>query len=130
MQSTVALGVVAVIIMLSMFFGQYRWLAKQIVATSTEQHYAFLQGSFERRARSQIHAVANALPVANATGDTGVVSLTLDRALSANDGLTGIRFTSSGGQSWESGSLPVVEDLRATTWLANRFVVSLSLIHI
>ena len=124
MLSAVALGVVAAVIMLSLFFGQYRWLAKQIVVTSTEQHYAFLQGSFERRARSQIHAVADALPVGNATGDAGVVSLALDRALNANDGLTGIRFTSSGGQSWESGSLPVVEGLQTTTWSADRLVVS------
>lgn len=124
MLSAVALGVVAAVIMLSLFFGQYRWLAKQIVVTSTEQHYAFLQGSFERRARSQIHAVADALPVGDATGDAGVVSLALDRALNANDGLTGIRFTSSGGQSWESGSLPVVEGLQTTTWSADRLVVS------
>lgn len=123
MLSAVALGVVAAVIMLSLFFGQYRWLAKQIVVTSTEQHYAFLQGSFERRARSQIHAVADALPVGDATGDAGVVSLALDRALNANDGLTGIRFTSSGGQSWESGSLPAVGGLQTTTWSADRLVV-------
>lgn len=122
----VALGVSAAIIMLSMFFAQNRWLANQIVTASSEQHYAFMQSSFERRKRSRIHIAADSLP-ANSDGDS--LLLALDRALGADPSLTGIRFTSRDGQTFESGSLPVVDDEQgATTWLSERLVVSYTVI--
>ncbi len=36
------LGIAVGVIMLSMFYGQYRWLASEIVTASAEQHDAFL----------------------------------------------------------------------------------------
>jgi diguanylate cyclase (GGDEF)-like protein/PAS domain S-box-containing protein len=118
------LGVGAALMMLALFFGQYRWLANQIVATSTEEHLAFVRGSFERRARSRIHAVSDALPFDIAEDDADAFLLALNRALSEDYSLTGIRFSSRSGQSYESGLLPAVDDPRATSWLADRLVVS------
>jgi len=108
--------------MLSMFFGQSRWLANRIVKTSSEQHYTFMQGSFERRARSRIHIVTDALP---AGADSNELRLVLERARATDNSLTGIRFTNHSGQIIESGSLPAeATDQNATTWLAERLIIS------
>ena len=118
----VTLGVTAAVIMLAMFFGQSRWLANRIVTTSSEQHYAFMQGSFERRARSRIHMVTDTLP---AGGGNDEIRRILQRALGADRSLVGIRFKSHSGQTIESGSLPTADDdQNATTWLAERLVIS------
>ena len=55
------LVIVVVGIMLSMFYGQYRWLASSIVETSAEQHNVILSASYERRARAQLHRIADEL---------------------------------------------------------------------
>ena len=46
------LGTVVAAIMLSMFFGQYRWLAGQIMSTSYEEHRALLEASFDTHVRA------------------------------------------------------------------------------
>ena len=55
------LGTAVTVIMLSMFYGQYRWLAGEIVARSSAEHDTFLAASFERRVRFQLHVIADAL---------------------------------------------------------------------
>ncbi len=121
---TVALGVAAATIMLSMFYGQYHWLADRIVTTSSEQHYALMKGSFERRARSKIHGVADAVATGSIVDDDAALQNALNHALDEKDILTGIRFTNSSGKFWEAGSLPASDDLRATNWLSNRLLIS------
>ncbi len=118
------LGVAAALMMLTLFFGQSRWLANQIVTTSSAEHLTFLRGSFERRARSKIHVASDALPFDSAEDDPDALLLALNRALAENYSLTGIRFTSRSGQSYESGILPAVDDPHATSWLADRLVIS------
>jgi len=118
------LGVAAAFIMLAMFFGQYRWLADQIVTTSTAEHYAFMQSSFERRARSRMHAIADTLPQNAATGDTGALLQALNATLSDDASLTGIRFTNAVGESSETGSLPATGDSLDTSWLVERLVIA------
>ncbi len=119
----VALGVAAAIIMLSLFFGQYRWLANQIVISSSEQHFAFMQGSFERRARSQIHSIADAIPVESMLDEASILAA-LNQALGTNNGVVAIRYTDESGQSWSSGGFPDVDDPHDTTWLQDRLVVA------
>lgn len=118
------LGVVAAFIMLSMFFGQYRWLADQIVTTSGAEHYAFMQGSFERRARSKMHAIADDLLVDSGNEDVATVLRTLNSALSDDSNLAGIRFTNTAGETWASGRLPDFDDSLDTSWLAEQLVIS------
>jgi len=121
---TVALGVAAAGIMLSMFYGQYWWLADQIVTTSSEQHYALMKGSFERRARSKIHSVADAVSAGSIVNDDAALQNTLNLAVDHDDILTGVRFTNHDGEFWEEGNLPAVKDLRATTWSSDRLLIS------
>ncbi|MDH3362811.1 MAG: EAL domain-containing protein [Gammaproteobacteria bacterium] len=120
----VVLGAIAAVVMLSMFYVQYRWLANQIVRTGSEQHYAFMQDNFELGARSRITAVADTLPVEGAEDDASALALALKLALETSDGPSGIRYSNSTGQAWESGSIPAVDDLATTTWLPEHLVIT------
>ena len=40
-----ALGAIVAVVMLTLFFAQYRWLARQIVSASYEEHRVVLQGT-------------------------------------------------------------------------------------
>lgn len=121
---TVALSVAAAGLMLALFYGQYMWLARQIVSTSTEQHYSVMKSSFERRARSKIRSIADALSLDPVADDTAAVQEILRRAVDADVILTGIRFARRSGESWEEGGLPQVDDVRATSWLSDRLLIS------
>ena len=55
------LALVVVGLMLTLFYGQYRWLAADIVSRSVEEHNAILERSFEGRARSQLHRIADSV---------------------------------------------------------------------
>ena len=111
------LGTVVAAIMLSMFYGQYRWLARQIMATSYEEHRTLLEESYERRASAELHAISDALPFGTGTGDTNAMSAALNRALAANPYLTGLKFTAPSGQSWSSGNYPQIDATQETSWL-------------
>ena len=124
-----ALGVIVAGIMLSMFYGQYRWLANQIVSTSYEEHRTLLEASFERRMRAELHVIAEIIPAADSAGDPNAVSNTLRQALSANPELNGIRFTNSAGESWSSGNLPQVEYTSETIWLDQQLLITYPVIR-
>ncbi len=119
-----ALSVAAAGLMLTLFYGQYIWLAEQIVSTSTEQHHSVMKSSFERRARSKIRGIADALSLDPVADDAAAVQETLRRAIDADAILTGIRFTQRSGEFWESGQLPEMDDTRATSWLSDRLLIS------
>jgi len=116
------LGVIVAAIMLSMFYGQYRWLANQIVSTSYGEHRALLEASFERRMRADLHAIADMLP-ANPNTDPAAIRNTLSRAMTANPELNGLRFTSSAG-SWSSGNYPQVPYESETAWLDDQVLIT------
>ena len=46
-------------VILSVFYGQYRWVTSGMVSSSVEHHGAALSGSFERRARGQRQQIPN-----------------------------------------------------------------------
>jgi diguanylate cyclase (GGDEF)-like protein/PAS domain S-box-containing protein len=117
------LGFAVAGIMLSMFYGQYRWLANQIVVTSYEEHRTLLEASFERRMRAELHAIANELP-ADSSADPDTVRSTLRRAIAATPGLTGIRFANTAGDSWSSGRYPRVDYTSETIWLDEQMLIT------
>ena len=121
-----ALGIVVTGIMLSLFFGQYHWLANQIVTTSFEEHRTLLEASFERRMRAQLHAVADTLPD---DPDSAEVVDTLSRAMTANPNLVGIRFEDSSGKAWSAGALPPRQDGAETVWLEQQMLMSYPVVH-
>jgi len=111
------LGTVAAVIMLSMFYGQYRWLANQIMSTSYEEHGTLLQARFERHALAELRAISGTLPADLATADEEAVAVTLNRALITDPELTGLQVTLSSGLTVSSGSYPRVDHGTSVTWL-------------
>lgn len=103
--STLALVVVGS--MLFIFYGQYRWLANGIVASSVEQHYVSLSGSFERRARAELHGIADSLAAVPVDDYDTQISVMRD-AIAASPDLAGLRFVQADGTNVETGA--TVED--------------------
>ncbi len=98
--STLALLVVGS--MLFIFYGQYRWLANGIVASSVEQHRVSLSDSFERQARGELHRIAESLSAIEMS-DYGGIVLLLNQAIEDSADLTGLRFVQSNGINVQSG---------------------------
>ena len=67
------LGSAMAIIMLSMFYAQYRWLTNEITGISVSEHGELLQDSFERRARAQAHAIADDIALSTDPADAVAV---------------------------------------------------------
>jgi len=120
----VALGAAVSGIMLSVFYGQYRWLANQIVNTSSAEYDQLVEASFERRARAQIHDAADSMVEAAASGAPPGIYLALNTILAENKTLTGIRYVNSSGRVYESGSYPHFDATTGTNWLAERLLIS------
>lgn len=110
------LGAIAAALMLSLFYGQYRWLANQIESTSYAEHRALLEDSFERLARAELHAVADSLPANIESVDATTIQAALDQALSTKPNLAGIRLTTTSGQVYSSGNYPRTAGANGTTW--------------
>ena len=115
------LGVGVGIIMLSMFYGQYRWLAGEIVTRSSAEHDTFLEASFELRARSQMGWIADGLALD--VNDSGAVVQRLNQALENDDIVIGLRFTNSETKILQSGHVPVAGISGQVTWLENELVL-------
>jgi diguanylate cyclase (GGDEF)-like protein/PAS domain S-box-containing protein len=114
------------VVLLVLFYAQYRWLAKQIVETSAEEHFVVLQRSFEARAQAQAEVVAESLSAAYRADNTAAETwpIILDRAMAANSNVAGIRFAMADGFTAQSGSLPADQETRSIVWLPERLLIS------
>jgi diguanylate cyclase (GGDEF)-like protein/PAS domain S-box-containing protein len=119
-----ALGAIVAVVMLTLFFAQYRWLANQIVLASYEEHRVVLQGSFERRARAELHRIADQLPVGNGAISATALYAALNRALAEHPGVNGLRLTIRGGDTFVSGDYPQETGDNATAWLDEQMLLS------
>jgi len=119
-----ALGIAVSVIMLSMFYGQYRWLANEIVTASAKQHDAFLYASFERRVRAQLHAMADEFALEIGAPDSPSVYTILSRLTTENAMLAGLRFNGSNVEPVQSGDIPAVPSGDAVAWLTDSLIMS------
>ena len=118
------LGIAVAAIMLTMFYGQYHWLANEITTASAAEHAAFVRTSYERRMREQMQAVADELASQYDTADSAFVAAVLNRALATNETLVGIRFVGSRQDTYEVGN-PPGEDLSAPVmWIPDRLLMT------
>ena len=117
------LGVGVTIIMLSMFYGQYRWLASEIVARSSVEHDTFLEASFERRMRTEMAVIADELALDVDVNDSGAVHQILNRAMTNDELIAGLRFTQSDAQIMQSGDLPATAFTGQVNWTESELVL-------
>lgn len=96
------IALIGIGVILSIFYGQYRWMTFGIVSSSVEQHEASLAESFEGRARGQLYQLADAIAETNPGGDEGIRSL-LRETIRRSDTLVGLRFSYPEGATVEAG---------------------------
>ena len=117
------LTLVGIGIMLSIFYGQYRWLTSGIVASSVEQHEESLAGSFERRARGQLHNIADSLADASGSDDAATQQI-LARAIAENEVLVGLDFSRVAGSDIRSGIVASEPTNGSTLWSDEQLYMS------
>lgn len=122
----VALGIAASAIMLSVFYGQYRWLATELVETSSSEFDQMLQADFVVTARAQLEVAAAQISAAALGEDANEIRLALNTALLDNASLTGVRLVTAGGQSYEAGSIPGNAAPMATIWYDQHMMTGIS----
>jgi len=118
------LGLAVAGIMLSMFHGQNRWLANEIVSRSSLEHTSFLESNFETGANQQLALIADALANDLDPGDSGAMLQALNRSLSYDETMTGLRFRDSNAKILQSGNLPAVDNVEDVYWLEDTLVIS------
>ncbi|MGA8204287.1 MAG: EAL domain-containing protein [Woeseiaceae bacterium] len=118
------LGAFLAVVMLSMVYGEYRWLANEITATSVAEHGIMRRAAFERRASAQLRTLADRL-ARTGGADSQQITEFLDRAAAGNDLLTGLEFTGEASGTIRTGTLPAAAaGPDGSTWLPDRLVVS------
>jgi diguanylate cyclase (GGDEF)-like protein/PAS domain S-box-containing protein len=116
--STLSLVVVA--IMLSIFYGQYQWLAGGLVGVSVNEHNASLAASFERQARGHLHRIADELASLPDPGDEAGLQAIIDRAIRTRDELVGLRFERNDGTEIRSGDIRPDAGRQTAEWQPDR----------
>ena len=99
-----AVGTAVAVIILSMFYGQYRWLANEITSSGAAEHEAFLRRNHEIGAQAQLSVIGDDL-AARAENPAAVLTA-LNRALADNETLVGLRFVSRDLDMRQAGSIP------------------------
>jgi len=122
------LTVVVIGLMLSIFYGQYRWLTAGIVGASVGQHDTSLAASFERRARGQLHRIADSLSATDHS-DLELTGSLLDREITSSENLTGLRFVPLDGAEVQSGQIVEQPADGDTIWRADQLYMSYPVIR-
>jgi diguanylate cyclase (GGDEF)-like protein/PAS domain S-box-containing protein len=117
------LGPAVAAIMLSMFYGQYRWLANEITTTSSTEHESFLRDSYSWRVRAQMQSVADQFAVDTELNDPVHVSDLLNRAIIENDLMTGLRFTGKDLSVRQIGNVPESDKNTEIVWFSNSLLI-------
>ena len=118
------LTLVVVGLMLSLFYGQYRWLATDIVSSSVKEHNAILQGRLEGRARAQLHRIADSVAATANRDDSASISFLLEKAALENENLVGVRFARRGQPNLQAGSVPEQAGDQSTQWTTDNLYLT------
>ena len=118
------LTLVVVGLMLSLFYGQYRWLATDIVSSSVKEHNAILEGRFEGRARAQLHRIADSVAAIASRDDSASISLLLEKAALENENLVGVRYVRRGRPNLQAGSVPEQAGDQSTQWTTDNLYLT------
>ncbi len=121
----IALGIAVAAIMLSMFYAQYRWLASGVIADGAADHEAFLRTSFESRAQDELSAMAESLSPILAGDNSRALLRALNRQMTEEPLLAGVRFTDAEGNSLQAGSVPAQASAHGTVWTPSSLVLTI-----
>ena len=123
----VTLGIAVGTIMLSMFYGQYRWLATGMIEDSADDHEAYMRASLEARGREHLQALADELAPVLAVDDSRTILRALGRQIAADPLLAGIRFANEEHNSLQAGNVPAQGTAPGTIWTTSSMVLTTEL---
>ncbi|MEX0975572.1 MAG: EAL domain-containing protein [Woeseia sp.] len=132
------LSLIVVGILLTMFYGQYRWLARGMMETSVAELDASLAASFEGRARAQLYRIADEITdrvgdqagEADSVNGAAIIAGILGRAVRSNENLTGLRYESEQFAVVETGDTAVLSSVQgATEWQDDRLYLTYPVIQ-
>lgn len=105
------IAIVVVGIMISVFFGQYRWLAERLVASSAVQHEVAQTAEFERRAIIRLNLIAHGIGVHTERSGVTFVTHVLELTLSNDADLIGVAYAGIDGVFASAGEVgPPIPD--------------------
>ena len=122
------LGIAVAGIMLSVFYGQYRWLAKQLVDTSAAEYGELVRDSFQRRSQAQLHTAADGITVLGDDKNRAAILTALNTVLLENQNLVGVRYVDREGRSYLAGSYPPDRGNVSPSWLTEQLLMSYPII--
>jgi diguanylate cyclase (GGDEF)-like protein/PAS domain S-box-containing protein len=99
-----------------MIYGQYRWLANDIITRSVEENKAILEASYEGRARAQLHRIAESITATSDQNDSASISRLLERATVENEILAGVRYVRGDRPTLQAGDVPEHVGNVSTQW--------------
>jgi len=117
------LTVVGIGIMLSIFYGQYRWLTAGIVSSSVEQHEISLATGFERRAFGDLQQIAATLAASSYQDDESVRNI-LARSVGTHRTLVGLRYTKPDGSRVQSGNVAQETSNGSSVWSPEQLYIA------
>ena len=120
----VALGIAVSGVMLSVFYGQYRWLADQIVDASSAEFNQLIEANFEQRARTELQVAASRLQESASEDQGDGISPTLNAIFTDSGNLIGVRFVDTSGRTYQSGDNIGSADSTATIWMERQLLVA------
>ena len=124
----IAIGIAVFGVMLLAFYGQYRWLADQIVEASSAEYNHLVEANFEQRARTELQVGADRLHEVAGNEQTQDIALLLNAILRDGGNLTGARFVDMSGRSTESGDPFESHDPDVAVWQEERLLVAQAII--
>ena len=123
------LGGTICLLLLVLYYLQYRWLTGELISDSAQQHAAAQQQSLERRVRAHLHDIGHLLAAEAAAGDSAESSRVLVAAIEHNRGLIGLRFDSDAFPTLTAGDAPPGNLDSAAAWFDDRLVLRYPLDH-
>ena len=76
---------------MSMYYGQYRWLANGLIDVSVEQHTESLSAGFERRALNRLHLIGDQLAALQEGIDSDEANRIIESAIAVDSNLEAVR---------------------------------------
>jgi diguanylate cyclase (GGDEF)-like protein/PAS domain S-box-containing protein len=126
--SGLALAICAGTIVLALFYGQYRWLAGELVNTSAAEHEVVLRESFERRFRAQLHELADRIAVEVDNSGSEYLFDVLNQMVADNTALLGLRAVVNDITPAQVGTVPLA-NAQETVWLSNSITMPYPIIR-
>lgn len=107
---------------LMLFYGQYRWLTADIVASSVEQHEETLAAGFERSTLTELGDIADSVAASDVISVESIRTI-LDRAIAENESITGLRFNDQALIDITSGVVARTPTSGSTMWTNDQLFV-------